>query len=184
VEPFFHTMGEVMERQPEIPPARLSQEQLRLLSMRIQNALSVLEKAGIPATLGHMDFNPGNIVVSPRRSVFLDWAEAFVGHPLLTFEYLLEHLRGSFGQDSSHREQLAACYLSPWRELLSERGIEDALEVTSLVAAFACAVGNDRWTNPKRLAEPRTAGYLRSLTRRMDREAHRLLERSALAQID
>jgi hypothetical protein len=183
LEPFVQAMGELMECLTKMPPARLSREQLRILSVRVQEALSLLEKTAIPETLGHMDLNPGNIVCSPRGSVFLDWAEAFVGHPFLTFEYLVEHFRHTFGQGSSYETQLIARYVSPWRELVSERDIHRALAVLPLVAAFACAAGNDRWTTPQKLKEPRTAGYLRSLTRRMEREALRLPEGSANAQV-
>ena len=182
-EPFLQVMGEVMERQTNMPPARLSREQLRILSARVQEAVSLLDKAAIPETLGHMDFNPGNIVCSPSGSVFLDWAEGFVGHPFLTFEYLLEHFRRTFGRIASCEMRLVARYLSPWRELVSDRDIHRSLEVIPLVAVFACAAGNDRWTTQQKLEEPRTAGYLRSLTRRMEREALRLPEGSANAQV-
>jgi hypothetical protein len=182
VEPFLEAMGEVMDRQTDLTLARLSREQMRILSLRVQEDLSFLEKTSIRETLGHMDFNPGNIVCSPSGSVFLDWAEAFVGHPFLTFEYLLEHFRRTFG--SSYETQLVARYVSPWRDFVSERDIQSALEVMPLLAVFAHAAGNDRWTNPQKLEEPSTAAYLRSLTRRMEREARRLPERSEYDQVD
>lgn len=183
VEPFLQAMNGVMERQKKMPPARLSREQMRILSARVQEALSLIEKSAIPETLGHMDLNPGNIVCSPSGSVFLDWAEAFVGHPFLTFEYFLEHFRRTFGRDFSCETQLVARYVLPWRELVSERDIHRALEMMPLVAVFAYAAGNDRWTTPQKLEEPRTAGYLRSLTRRMEREALRFPEGGANAQV-
>lgn len=179
VEPFFRAMGELMERQTKMPPATLSRDELRCLSGRVRDALAVLDGAGIPTTLGHLDLNPGNIICSPTGCVFLDWAEAFVGHPFLTFQYLLEHFRRTFGQDDYSQEtQLVARYVSPWRAFVSESDIRRALEVAPLVAAFAYATGNDLWKHADKLEETRTAGYLRSLTRRMDREAQVLLERS------
>ena len=178
VEPFFGTMGEAMGRQTKIPPAALAREELRSLSARVRDALAVLDETGIPTTLGHLDMNPGNIVYSPTGCVFLDWAEAFVGHPFLTFEYLREHFRRTFGQNDSQGTQFVARYTSRWRAFASESDIRRALDVAPLVAVFAYASGNDQWTDPRRLAEPRTAGYLRSLTRRMEREAHGLVERS------
>jgi hypothetical protein len=180
VEPFFQAMGEVMERQTKMPPAPLSREQLRSLFAKVQDALTVLEETGIPTTLGHLDMNPGNIVCSPTGCVFLDWAEAFVGHPFLTFEYLLEHFRRTFGQHDAQETQFLARYTSPWRAFASTSDIRRALEVAPLLAAFAYATANNLWTNPRKLEEPRTAGYLRSLTRRMEREARGLVERSVL----
>ena len=177
-EPFFGTMGEAMERQTKIPPAALARDELRSLSAQVRDALVVLDETGIPTTLGHLDMNPGNIVCSPTGCVFLDWAEAFVGHPFLTFEYLREHFRRTFGQNHPQERQLVARYCCPWQAFASHNDIHLALEVAPLVAVFACATGNDLWTNPQKLEDPRSAGYLRSLTRRMEREARGLVERS------
>ena len=179
VEPFLEVMGVVMECQPKTPPPRLSRDELHILSARVQDALSLLEKTGIPKTLGHLDLNPGNIVCSPEGSVFLDWAEGFVGHPFLSFEYLRQHFRRTFGLNRSEEAELTACFTAPWRSFASEDQIRLALRVIPLVAVFACAVGDQAWKDPRRLEEPRTAAYLRSLTRRMEREADAFQEWSA-----
>lgn len=178
VEPFFQTVGELMERQAKVPPKVLSHKELRCLSARVQDALTVMEETCIPTAIGHMDLNPGNIVFSSAGCVFLDWAEAFVGHPFLTFEYLREYFRRNFGEDHSLETQLVASYISPWHAFVSRGDIRRVLEVTPLVAAFAYAAGNHLWTDPRKLDDPRCAGYLRSLTRRMEREARALVERS------
>jgi hypothetical protein len=178
VQPFFRTMSEMMERQAKMPPAVLSRDELHRLSAQVRDALIVLEETGIPNTLGHLDLNPGNIICSPTGCRFLDWTEAFVGHPFLTFQYLLEHFRRAFGQDRSQETQLVARYSSPWCACVSESEFRRALEVAPLVAVFVCATGNDLWTDPQKLEDPRIAGYLRSLTRRMEREARALVERS------
>jgi hypothetical protein len=177
VQPFFQTMSELMERQTKMPPTPLSREEMQSLSAQVQDALTVLEETGIPTTLGHLDMNPGNVICSPSGCVFLDWAETFVGHPFLTFEFLLEHFRRAFGQGHPQETQLVARYSFPWRVFFSERDIRRALDVAPLLAVFACAAGNDLWTNRKKLEEPRTAGYLRSLSRRMERESRALAER-------
>ena len=127
VDPFFRAMAELMERQTKIPPAVLSREELRCLSARVQDALAVLEDTGIPTTLGHMDINPGNIVCSPTGCVFLDWAEAFVGHPFLTFEYLLEHFRRAFGTTTRRKHSLLPA--------ISPRGERLLLRVTSVAVS-------------------------------------------------
>jgi hypothetical protein len=182
VEPYIETMAEVMERQSKAWPSPLSREQLRCLATRVLDALVLLDRASIPPTLGHLDLNPENIVCSPTSCVFLDWAEGFVGHPFLTFEYFREQFRRTFGQENPQPSQLLTRYLSPWRALVAESDILRALNVAPLVAVFACAVGNDLWTNPRKLEEPRTAAYLRSLTRRMLHEANALAGRSQTCQ--
>lgn len=172
-EPFFCAMLEATERQTNLTHA-LSREQLCCLSARVQRALAVLENTGFSATLGHLDINPGNIIHSPSGCVFLDWAEAFVGHPFLTFEYLLEHFRRVFGQDQPGEVQLIAHYSPPWCSLVCESDIRRALEVAPLLAVFGCAAGNRLWMEQGR---PSCAdGYLLSLTRRMERESRALPE--------
>jgi hypothetical protein len=177
VEPYFKTIGEVMEQQTKTAPSPLSPAELRVLAARVRDALSVLEEMRIPEALGHLDINPGNILCSPAGSVFLDWAEAFVGHPFLTFEYFRQHFRRAFGEDYLQEAPLIDRYISPWRAFASEDDLRRTLDVTPLVAVFAYTVANDVWTDPRKFQEPRAAGYLRSLTRRMERETHALAER-------
>ena len=57
-------------------------------------------------TVGHMDLSPANIFGTTGRAVFLDWAEAFVGDPLFSFEYLLQHFRRKFSRDCPSRREV------------------------------------------------------------------------------
>jgi hypothetical protein len=177
VGPFVETMARLMERQTKIPPEPLSRTQLRVVGDRIQTALEALEALGIPETLGHLDLNPGNIIVSPERCVFLDWAEAYIGSPFFTFQYLLEHLRPTVGVDSALETKLVSTYRSRWEAVASRTAIEDALSLTPLLAIFAYAAGSELWRDEERMQDPVSAGYLRSLARRMHREASFLSER-------
>jgi len=70
-----------MAAQQKQPPPPLTIRELAFLGERLQEAISVLQDFGFPETLGHIDFNPGNILITPARCVFLDWAEACVTHP-------------------------------------------------------------------------------------------------------
>jgi aminoglycoside phosphotransferase (APT) family kinase protein len=132
---------------------------------------------GLTEVLGHSDLNPGNIVVAADRCVFLDWAEAHVGQPFLSFEYLLEHLRRTVGTDAALESQFVSSFTAPWRQLFSDEIIAETLALAPLTAVFAYAVGNGTWKDQLRLEDPKVAGYLRSLTRRMNSEAMRFAER-------
>jgi hypothetical protein len=180
VGPVIETMAQLMERQIKTPPVPLNRKELLLLGERLQTALEALETLGIPETLGHLDLNPGNIVASPDRCVFLDWAEAYIGNPFLTFQYLLEHLRRSAGRDSALEIDLVSSYREPWKRMIGTTAIDDALNLAPLLAAFAYASGSDAWHDEDRMHHPATAGYLRSLARRMHREANTLGERRSL----
>ncbi len=180
VEPFVETMTRLMERQTKIRPEPLNRPQLRVVGDRIQTALEALEAQGIPETLGHLDLNPGNIVVSPGRCVFLDWAEAHIGNPFFTFQYFLEHLRRTVGVDSVLERSLVSTYYSRWEAVVSRTEIDDALRMAPLLAVFVYAAGSQVWRDEERLQDPATAGYLRSLARRMHREMNVFSDRRSL----
>jgi Phosphotransferase enzyme family len=180
VDPFLNVVAQLMERQEKTPPCVLSRQELLQLATQIKEKLLALQDLGISDTLGHLDLNPGNIVVSPESTVFLDWAEAYVGHPFFTFEYLLEFSRKTFAQDAELERALSVAYADPWRTIMSREEILQALSLTPALAVFACAIGHRAWMDSERLHDVRVAGYLRALTRRMKREVDRQADRTAL----
>jgi aminoglycoside phosphotransferase (APT) family kinase protein len=180
IRPFMESMAELMKRQTKVPPGALGHEELLLLGDRIQSALDALEALGIPETLGHLDLNPGNIVVSSSRCAFLDWAEAYVGNPFFSFEYLLEHLRRTNGTDSAVETKLVESYCAQWEHAVSPSVVAEGLALAPLMAVFAYAAGSNAWEDVERLEEPATAGYFRSLTRRMHRETTELADQRSL----
>ena len=105
VSPFMDVASGLMKKQSKIPPAVLGEIELSILGERLQAALSVVEDLGIPNSIGHLDLNPANLIVTRNRCVFLDWAEAYIGHPFFTFQYLLEHFRRA-GADSLSQQRL------------------------------------------------------------------------------
>jgi hypothetical protein len=179
IHPFLAAIARLMEQQTKVPPPVLSQQELSLLGVRIEDALTLLEDLNLPEVLGHSDLNPGNIVVAIDRCVFVDWAEAHVGDPFMSFEYLLEHFRRSTGTDIAFETRLARSYSASWRQLFSGETIAEALALAPVTAVFAYAVGNDAWKDQQRLEDPRVASYFRSLARRMNREAMQFTDRGS-----
>jgi len=174
VDTFFQAMAERMEEQTKLSPEPLSRQEILGLATEIKGHLEQLDECVIPNALGHFDFNPGNILVSGERCVFLDWAEACVGHPFFTFEYLLEHVRRLRSAKPSWEEALILSYAKHWEFFVSGDKIAAALQVVPLLAVFAYAAADLPWRDSRR---PETAGYQRSLTRRMKREAEQLAKR-------
>ncbi len=183
IQPFMETMELLMDQKTKIPPAILGRAELAVLGKRVQDVLDVLTSFDIPNTLGHLDLNPGNILVSGTQCAFLDWAEAYVGHPFLSLQYLLEHGRRAHESNAVVEARLVESYRERWERVVSRSAIDVAFELTPLLAVFAYAAGTNLWRDPERPQHPATAGYVRSLTRRMNREAE-LLEarRSVCAQ--
>jgi hypothetical protein len=171
IPPFLAGMQDLMARQEKTSPAPLGRSELDSLARALNRCCTTLESLRIPDTLGHIDFNPGNILVSPGRCVFLDWAEAAVTNPVLTFEYFSEHLsqRGIAGAEA--RERLLSAYLPRWSVFCPVENLRRALALSPSLAAFAHTVANDSWRTNDTNPNPTFAAYFRSLTRRMYREA-------------
>lgn len=179
IDPFFDLVARLMDEQPKIPPAILRREELSRTRVLVDDALTMLADLGIPTTLGHLDLSPWNVIVSADSCVFLDWAEAYIGHPFFSFEYLLQHFRRHRDDSARFESRVLNAYKTRWEELLSEDCISEALPLAPLAAAFAYAVGGDTWKDDERLRDPKIAGYFRSLARRMNREALQLERRSS-----
>jgi hypothetical protein len=177
VDPFLDVMADLMKRQTKVLPPTLSQDQISDLGTILKEALQSLAALQIPDTLGHGDFNPGNIIVGPERCTFLDWAEAHVGHPFLTFEYFLAHLRKDYPQLAPLENDLRASHSRVWSSVASPKQVAEAYLFSPLVAVYAYAASSNVWRDPERLEIPGFQGYMRSLTRRMKQEAEAIQRR-------
>lgn len=171
VAPFFKVIGQVMEGQTKMQPPALSPEKLRLLTEQIRDALSANAALGIPDGLGHLDLNPENIILSANQCTFLDWAEAYAGPPFFSFQYVIEYFRRTVGRDSSMEAALADAYVGPWQRVVSRASIDGALIFNPLLATFAYAARILGCVNGPIDDDSQTAALLRSLARRMSREA-------------
>jgi hypothetical protein len=178
VVPFFDSMAELMTHQTKLSPAPLSRRELSALGQEIRLALEELGSDGLPNSLGNLDMNPGNVLISDSRCVFLDWAEAYVGPPVFTFQYLIEHCRRL--QTQNLPREIWANYTKYWAQRFLSRQIGTSLRLAPLLAAFTYAVGTLAWRSLQTIP-PETAAYLRSLVRHMKREADLLRERPVCA---
>jgi aminoglycoside phosphotransferase (APT) family kinase protein len=180
----MEVMCELMDQQTKNFPPALRRDQVLVLGEDIKKAAVAWMDLGIPDTLGHLDLNPGNVVVSDGHCVFLDWAEACIGPPFLTFDFLRAHFCQTRFADDSATARIAGRYGNKWNSLLSAVAVNDGLRLASLLAPYAYAVGTDLLRDEEQLRNSNTAGYLRSLVRRMQRESRNLRERgiSCLSQ--
>jgi hypothetical protein len=174
VEPFLEATAGFMKRQTTTSPAPLSRTDLLLLGRQLRNALSALADSDIPDVLGHLDLNPRNILVSENSCIFLDWAEACIGHPVLAFQLFLEHLRRLHSIHDQRQEELVRAYVEAWRPLVEPRQLLQALGFAPLLAAFAHVIGSNIWSAADPYCGDATAKLCRSISRRMKREANAL----------
>jgi hypothetical protein len=173
VDPFLDTMERLMRQQVKPSPPPLSPDEIFELRVALNDALAAFDQTGFPGTLGHSDFNPGNVLWTGAGSVFTDWAEAHVGHPFLTFEYLLSHLRRDCPDVAAFEHFIRTAYTLAWRYGVPVQSIAEAAVFSPLVAVFAYAVSLNSWHSTES-PDQQSLAYLRSLTRRMKREAYQL----------
>jgi hypothetical protein len=171
VDELIEYLEDAMGRQTTTKVPRMTRLRLRELGCVLRDACSRMRQLGIPDSLTHNDINPGNILSDSSRCVFIDWCEASVGNPFLTFEHLV--LRFSRGRNSPQawNERLGTIYKSSWLDVLPEGKIERAFVLTPLLAVLACLYGRGTWLTSPRRHDARFQGYSRSLARHMDRAA-------------
>lgn len=175
VTPFFEAMVDLMAQQAKASPPPLTIQEISDLARNVQDALSNISDYYNFDALGHADFNPGNILVG-EQTAFTDWAEAYIGSPFPTFEYFLAHLKKSFPSLAGQETRLRAAYIHPWLSLLSEKTILRALNLSPLISPYMYAISTNAWRDPERLSDMGIQGSLRSLARRMKREADAALQ--------
>jgi hypothetical protein len=167
IDPFLETMDKLMQEQPHEPPPRLNRLQLHELGRSLKDACWRMQSAGIPDSLVHGDFGPGNVRLNARSCVFLDWAEGCVGPPFSTFEYLIAHFIKYSNRLVQGDLRLRRAYSRAWLTLVSPEQISESMTLAPAIAVFIYALGSVALRQPTLWADERYAQSLRSLTRRM-----------------
>ena len=110
---------------------------LHVLLDALADRLTEVEACGVPQTLVHGDFHPGNVrgeVGDGGRLVILDWGDAGIGHPLLDQAAFLEWV------PAPDREPIAALWAKEWRRAVPGCAPERAAHLLAPVAALRQAV--------------------------------------------
>lgn len=155
-----------MEHQTSTKAPRLTAARLVEVGQLLKNACDCLEDVSIPDTLIHNDMNPGNVLHDGSRCVFTDWCETAVGNPFLTFEHL-----SLFASDEAERFRLREIYRNCWLDSLSQRQIEQAFQLATLLAIASYLYGRGAWLASPRRNDPHFESHARSLARQIDRTA-------------
>lgn len=167
---FIEEARALMAQQQKPSSAALTDDQLDELRDAIERSVCEADELGAPAALGNIDFNPGNVVVNRVAScTFLDWAGAYVGYPFATFEYLLEHLRRMPNASDGRLERLQHAYWRRWGARLDQAQMAALRRITPLLSVFLFADHMRRERG--NVNDASSAGYMRSLLRRMKRES-------------
>jgi thiamine kinase-like enzyme len=170
LEPFFQFIADSTRRLPLQTSKNLTLLEVSELKDIVRLTLQELDGLRLFDTVGHMDLSPANIFGSTGRAVFLDWAEAFVGDPLFSFEYLLQHFRRKFSRDAPLEERFRNAYLKAWRAKIPPKHLERALLLSPLSALFGYAATIWASAQADSAQLPSRERYLLSLVRKMKDE--------------
>ena len=110
-------------------------EQLALQDLinSLPSRVEVLVGSGLPDTLVHGDFHPGNWRGNDTQIKILDWGDCFIGHPLLDFPGLLDRV------DDSLRSELKQYWCEQWRLHYPHAKLEKVSDVVEPLAALRMA---------------------------------------------
>ena len=90
--------------------------------------LTLLTECGLPETLVHGDFHPGNWRLGEDAFVLLDWGDSGIGHPMLDLTAFLPRVPDDV------RDGIRATWLEAW---MVELPSADPLRASELVAPIA-----------------------------------------------
>jgi hypothetical protein len=170
VESFFRMVERLLGPMADTTKPDFSVEDLPPMQARMTQLLDRTRNLRVPDTLGHLDLNAGNVIVSSERCAYLDWAEAYVGPPFLPLEYLLQTFRKIFGRGSPHERLVVAAYLTAWEAVLSPQDIGQCWALTPALAIFAYTQRCVAAVEPSGPDITRFGEYLGVLLRRLRRE--------------
>jgi hypothetical protein len=109
-------------------------EGLDALVERLPDRLAALDACGIPDTLVHGDFHPGNWRSDGRSLVLLDWGDAGVGHPMLD----MSSFEGYVSDDAKPRIRQA--WIDAWKRARPGADPAHARALIEPIAALRRAV--------------------------------------------
>ncbi|HVX38153.1 MAG TPA: hypothetical protein VHB25_01175 [Gemmatimonadaceae bacterium] len=97
-----------------------------------------LGACGIPDTLVHDDFQPGNVLGAGGELVFVDWSDVAVAHPFFSAHHFIATAAGS------SPEALREAYLEPWTGVVDAAAARAAFDMSAALAPVYRALFNDR----------------------------------------
>jgi hypothetical protein len=171
IDEIIDYLDDAMRQQASTRVLPLSTSRLHEIRTVLHTSCDALQALLIPDSIIHNDISPGSILGNGKNCVFTDWCEGYVGNPFITLEQLCVHAARKFGEPSSSLRSLRSIYRSCWQDVLTERQIEGALQLTPLISVLSYQYGRGDWLHTSKRNDPAFLSYSRSLARHMDRIA-------------
>jgi hypothetical protein len=148
-------------------------------TMRLHEVKSILKSVcsraraiGIPDTVVHGDLNCGNILYGCGHCQFIDWSEAYVGHPLVSLQHLL--LVAKVENPDLGRvidQRLKQRFRDTWARTCDPADFDLAFSLMPMLAVASTLYGRGDWLTTRRRDDPHHESNVRALARHMDRAA-------------
>ena len=103
--------------------------QLRVFGATVPARVEALRACGVPETLMHGDFYPGNIASDGERLVIFDWTDACVSHPLFDLATFVP-------RDPVEHAAATQAFLEAWTPAVDMRTLERAAEIAQPLACI------------------------------------------------
>ena len=174
-EELFTYIDEAMGFQTSKKVAPVETKRLREIQKVFEAVCDAIQRLNLPDTVLHGDMSLGNILFMEGHCVFIDWAETYMGNPLITFEHLL--LLNSIDDPSEKAacdRRLRKAYRSAMSRICDPRAIDGGFACIPLIAAVSAIVGRGDWFKTSLRNDPRRQAYVRAVARYMDHAAHEL----------
>jgi len=170
----FDYLEEAMGLQTSTKAPRFEKKRIQELRTIFAGVCQRLEHLGICETIVHGDMNPGNILTGTGHCQFVDWSEAYLGHPLVTLQHLLllNKVENSEIRDFTNL-LLKRRYLDVWVGSCDPEAFDEGFVYMPVLAAASTLYGRGDWLNSPQRNDPRRQSYSRSLARHMDRAARK-----------
>lgn len=111
----------------------LHQNILTSFAEQLAERFSIISEMGIPFTLVHGDYHPGNWRGVGTDLTILDWGDCYVGHPMLDIPALLDRV------PEKDKEATLAHWLSCWSDKVPNADVEAAYTLSVPLASAKLA---------------------------------------------
>jgi aminoglycoside/choline kinase family phosphotransferase len=125
---------------------------LRAALPAMRDLCARLADIGVPESLHHDDFHPGNVLVDARANyAFFDWGESAITHPFLSLGMALRWARLVLECDEEALDRLRRAYLGPWTAYAPTDRLLEAAAIAERLMPLARAL---TWAESIRGLEP------------------------------